>query len=225
MFSGLLLPPSSVKSHVSHILRMMQASSHYGQQHQVPFNLGGALPRASFGQYQGPVMGNQQLQHSHLPGQGFSYSSAGSQANAHLFADSQQFRNQQPAGSQAYGNHDLASQMLLQRLQQQSYSQAPQGGAGLDRFFNPLAFSNAQNAHVPAIPVSAAGCRGIICCCCSCASAWFAAHYDIPMPFGQNALISHKPLIVLKSKGFCFAYLHFLCTCRTRREACQNWKQ
>ncbi len=131
----------------------MQASSQYGQQHHVPFNLGGALPRASFGQYQGPVMGNQQ---SHLPGQGYSYPSAGSQANAHLFADSQQFRNQQPAGSQAYGNNDLASQMLLQRLQQQSYSQAPQGGAGLDRFFNPSAFSNAQNARVPAIPVSAA---------------------------------------------------------------------
>ncbi|KAA6420239.1 MAG: hypothetical protein FRX49_09723 [Trebouxia sp. A1-2] len=128
----------------------VQASSHYGQQHQVPFNLGGALPRAPFGQYQGPVMGNQQ---SHLPGQGFSYPSAGSQANAHLFADSQQFRShQQPAGSQGYGNNDLASQMLLQRLQQQSYSQAPQGGAGLDRFFNPLAFSNAQNARVPAIP-------------------------------------------------------------------------
>ncbi len=139
---------------VSHFLHVVQASPQYGQQHQVPFNLGGALPRASFGQYQGPVMGNQQ---SHLPGQGYSYPSAGSQANAHLFADSQQFRNhQQPAGSQAYGNNDLASQMLLQRLQQQSYSQAPQGGAGLDRFFNPLAFSNAQNARVPAIAVRAA---------------------------------------------------------------------
>ena len=145
-----------VKLHMSHFLHVMQASSHYGQQHQVPFNLGGALPRASFGQYQGPAMGNQQLQQPHLPGQGFSYPSAGSQANAHLFVDSQQFRNQQPAGSQAYGNNDLASQMLLQRLQQQSYSQAPQGGAGLDRFFNPSAFSNAQNARVPAIPVSAA---------------------------------------------------------------------
>lgn len=144
---------------VSHFLDILQASSHYGQQHQLPFNLGGAAPRASFGQYQGPVMGNQQLQQTHLPGHGFSYPTAGSQANAQLFADSQQFRNQQPAGSQAYGNNDLASQMLLQRLQQQSYSQAPHGGAGLDRFFNPLAFSNAQNAHVPAIPVSAAGCR------------------------------------------------------------------
>ena len=144
--------------HMSHFLGILQASSHYGQQHQLPFNLGGAPPRASFGQYQRPVMGNQQLQQSHLPGQGFSYPTAGSQANAHLFADSQQFQNQQPAGSQAYGNNDLASQMLLQRLQQQSYSQAPHGGAGLDRFFNPLAFSNAQHAHVPAIPVSAVGC-------------------------------------------------------------------
>ncbi len=105
-------------------------------------------------------MGNQQPQQSHIPGQGFSYPSAGSQANAHLFADSQQLRNhQQPAGSQTYGNNDLASQMLLQRLQQQSYSQAPQGGTGLDRFFNPLAFSNAQNARVPAIPVRAAKCQ------------------------------------------------------------------
>ncbi|DBA93794.1 TPA: hypothetical protein ACH3X3_013849 [Trebouxia sp. C0006] len=144
--------PRSAGLYGGHEQSHVQASSHYGQQHQVPFNLGGALPRASFGQYQGPAMGNQQLQQPHLPGQGFSYPSAGSQANAHLFADSQQFRNQQPAGSQAYGNNDLASQMLLQRLQQQSYSQAPQGGAGLDRFFNPSAFSNAQNARVPAIP-------------------------------------------------------------------------
>ncbi|KAL0040376.1 hypothetical protein WJX77_005316 [Trebouxia sp. C0004] len=143
--------PRSAGLYGGHEQPHVQASSHYGQQHQVPFNLGGALPRASLGQYQGPVMGNQQLQQSHLPGEGFSYPSAGIQAN-HLLADSQQFRNPQPAGSQAYGNNDLASQMLLQRLQQQSYSQAPQGGAGLDRFFNPLAFSNAQNGRVPAIP-------------------------------------------------------------------------
>lgn len=144
--------PRSAGLYGGHAQPHVQASSHYGQQHQVPFNLGSALPRASFGQYQGPVMGNQQLHQSHLPSQGFSYPSAGSQANAHLFADSQQFQNQQPAGSQAYGNNDLASQLLLQRLQQQSYGQAPQGGAGLDRFFNPLAFTNAQNARVPAIP-------------------------------------------------------------------------
>ncbi len=131
----------------------MQAGSQYGQQHQVPFNLGGAVPRASYGQFQGQVMGNQQLQHQ-LSGQGLSYSSAGSQAGAHLSVDGQRFSNQQATGSQAYGNNDLASQMLLHRLQQQSYSQAPQQGAGLDRFFNPMAFNSAQNARVPAIPVS-----------------------------------------------------------------------
>lgn len=133
----------------------LQAGSQYGQQHQVPFSLGGA-PRASFGQYQRQVSSNQPLQQSQLPGQGYSYSSAGSHGNAHLFADSQPLRNQQPPGSQAYGNSDLASQMLVQRLQQQSYNQAPQRGAGLDRFFNPAAFGNAQNARVPVLPVSPA---------------------------------------------------------------------
>ena len=140
----------------------LQAGSQYGQQHQVPFSLGGA-PRASFGQYQRQVSGNQPLQQSQLPGQGYSYSSAGSHGSAHLFADSQPLRNQQPTGSQAYGNRDLASQMLLQRLQQQSYNQAPQRGAGLDRFFNPAAFGNAHTARAPVLPVSAASVCEICC--------------------------------------------------------------
>ena len=132
----------------------MQAGSQYGQQHQVPFNVGSTGPRAAYGQFQGQVMGSQQVQHAQLPGQGFSYSSASGQSNTLPSVDSQRFGNQPAMGSQAYGSNDLASQLLLERLQQQSYSQAPQRNAGLDRFFNPMAFSSAQHARVPALPVS-----------------------------------------------------------------------
>lgn len=203
---------------MSYFRDIVQTSSHYGQQHQLPFNLGGALPRASFGQYQGPAMGNQQQ--PHLPGQGFSYPSAGSQANAHLFADSQHFRSQQPAGSQAYGSNDLASQMLLQRLQQQSYSQvpAPQGGAGLDRFFNPSAFSNAQNARVPAIPVRVA----------NVSDTHAAAHVHLLglLLSCTNAPRNYKMMSILDGKTNDFVLdLHLLYACRTCKEACQSWKQ
>lgn len=130
----------------------------YTQQHQLPVNLGGPLPRTAYGQIQGQGSGQQHAQHPQASGQSFPYS-LGSQANAHFGMDGQQYGTRPAPASQAYGNNVLASQMLLQRLQQQSYSQPPQRGAGLDRFFNPTAFNNSQHAHAPPVPVSSKVCR------------------------------------------------------------------
>ena len=111
------------------------------------------MPRTAYGQIHSQVSGQQHAHHLQVPGQSFSYSLS-SQANSHLGMDGQQYSSRPSPASQAYGNNDLASQMLLQRLQQQSYSQPPQRGAGLDRFFNPTAYSSSEHAHVPPVPVS-----------------------------------------------------------------------
>ena len=132
----------------------LQAAQQYGQQHQLPGNLGGAMPRTAYGQVHSQVSGQQHAHHSQVPGQSFPYSLS-SQANSHLGMDGQQYSSRPAPAGQAYGNNELASQMLLQRLQQQqSYSQPPQRGAGLDRFFNPRAYNSSQHAHVPPLPVS-----------------------------------------------------------------------
>ena len=132
----------------------LQAASQYGQQHQLPFNLGGAMPQTAYGQAQGQALRQQHVHQAQIPSHSFSHP-LGSQANAHIGIDGQQYSSQRAPSNQMYGSSDLASQMLLQRLQQQqSYNQASQRGAGLDRFFNPTAFNASQAAHVPALPVS-----------------------------------------------------------------------
>ena len=108
------------------------------------------MPRTAYGQVHSQ---QQHAHHSQVPGQNFTYSRS-SQANSHLGMDGQQYSSHPTPASQAYGNNDLASQMLLQRLQQQSYNQPSQRGAGLDRFFNPTAYNSSQHAHVPPVPVS-----------------------------------------------------------------------
>ena len=129
----------------------LQAAPQYGQQHQLPAHLGGAMPRTAYGQIHSQVSGQQHAHQSQLPGQSFPYSLS-SQANSHVGMDGQQYSSRPTPAS--HGNNDLASQMLLQRLQQQSYSQPPQRGVGLDRFFNPTAYNSSQHAHVPPVPVS-----------------------------------------------------------------------
>lgn len=111
------------------------------------------MPRTAYGQIHSQVSGQQHAHHWQVPGQSFPYSLS-SQANSHLGMDGQQYSSHPSPASQAYGNNDLASQMLLQRLQQQSYSQPPQRGAGLDRFVNPTAYNSSQHAPVPPVPVS-----------------------------------------------------------------------
>ena len=132
----------------------LQAAPQYGQQHQLPANLGGgAMPRTAYGQIQSQVSGQQHAHHSQVPSHSFPYSLS-NQSNAHLGMVGQQYSSRPAPASQACGNNDFASRMLLQRLQQQSYSQPPQRSAGLDRFFNPTAFnSNLPNTHVPPVPV------------------------------------------------------------------------
>lgn len=106
------------------------------------------MPQTAYGQAHTQTLG----QH-HQPSHSFSHP-LGSQANARLAVDGQQYSSQRAPSNQAYGSSDLASQMLLQRLQQQSYNQASQRGAGLDRFFNPMAFNTSQAGHAPSLPVS-----------------------------------------------------------------------
>ncbi|KAL3144278.1 hypothetical protein ABBQ32_004044 [Trebouxia sp. C0010 RCD-2024] len=123
----------------------------YWQQHQLPVNLGRVRPGTAYGQIQSQGSGPQHALHSQVPGESFPYSLS-SQGNTHLGMDRQQFSSRPAPASQAYGNNVLASQTLLQQLQQQSYSQPPQRGAGLDRFFNPAGFSRSQ--HAPPVPAS-----------------------------------------------------------------------
>lgn len=133
------------------VCSVLLAALQYWRQHQLPVNLGGARPGTAYGQIQSQVSGLQHAHHSQVPGESFPYSLS-SQGNTHLGMDRQQYSSRPAPASQAYGNSVLASQTLLQRLQQQSYSQPPQRGAGLDRFFNPTGFSSSQ--HAPPVPVS-----------------------------------------------------------------------
>lgn len=153
------IPPRfPTQSGLLKLCTFLQAAQQYGQQHQLPANLGGAMPRTAYGHLHSQgLSGQQHAHHSQVPGQSFPYSLT-SQANSQLGMDGQQYSGHPKPGSQPYANNDLASQMLLQRLQQQSYSQPPQRGAGLDRFFNPTAYNSSQHAHVPPVPVSRKSC-------------------------------------------------------------------
>ena len=146
----------------------LQAAPQYPQQHQLPFNLGSALPHQGYGAQ------HQALHNLGHPGRGLP--SLGNPAASHIPLGSPAYgdHHQQATGNQTFGNPDLATQLHFQRLQNQqhSYAQPQQRSIDINKLFAPRPYGNAPAANMSALPVSPhaqPGCACIKCHVPSCA--------------------------------------------------------
>lgn len=115
----------------------------YSQQHQLPYNLNGALQQSAYrGQHQ-------PLQSLGIPGHALPLGGAATAAHSPVYGDHHR------STGQALGSLDLAAQIRLQQIQNQQlrYAQPQQRHIDINTLFPPGGY-RAPAANVSAIPVS-----------------------------------------------------------------------